>query len=102
MKPESCIKEITGEIKLDFAKELREFQGDLKDFGKKQNDFLWALRQEKCERQQWKHWEDGQGREAQMNSGGNNKNSETRAERNLKEYLENKLKSIKRQKLDDK
>lgn len=39
MKPESCIKEITGEIKLDFAKELREFQGDLKDFGKKQNDF---------------------------------------------------------------
>lgn len=37
-----------------------------------------------------------------MNSGGNNKNSETRAERNLKEYLENKLKSIKRRKRDDK
>lgn len=52
VKPESCIKEITGEIKLDFAEELREFQGDLKDFGKKQNDFLSELRQEKCERQQ--------------------------------------------------
>lgn len=102
MKPESCIREITEEIKLDFAKELREFQGDLKDFGKKQIDFLWELRQEKCERQQWKHWEDGQGREAQMNSGGYNKNSETRAERNWKEYLENKLKSIKRRKLHDK
>lgn len=48
-QPES---EITTEIRLDFAKELWEFRGVLKDFGKKENDFLKELRQEKCEGQQ--------------------------------------------------
>lgn len=32
--------------------ELWEFRGDLKDFGKKENDCLKELKQEKCEGQQ--------------------------------------------------